>query len=77
MTLRLRLYFHYRKYSPGGEPSFEMDLPPGSLVEHALENLGLPLEPHMILLLNGKQADPKKAILHGDELVVFPPVDGG
>lgn len=58
----------------------EMDLPDGAAVDDLLNKLNLDPDVENILLvfINGRPcADRKSALSEGDEVTIFPPLDGG
>lgn len=77
MRIQVRLLFHLKDHGPGGQGQFPLDLAPGTTLGQILARLGIPPEPAKVLLLNGMQASLAQAPQEGDDLVVFPPVEGG
>lgn len=77
MRIQVRLLFNLKEHAPGGQGQFALDLAPGTTLGQVLASLGIPEQPAKVMLLNGIQASLDQAPREGDDLVVFPPVEGG
>ena len=77
MKIKLRLFSTLRKYAPEGEDGSEREVAQGSRVGEVMAGLGIPPETMAVILVNGLLADQDKELAPGDELVLFPPVEGG
>ena len=77
MRVRVRLFFHLKRHGPGGSGDFALELEPGATVGQVLAGLGMAPGPAKVLLVNGRQAGLDSPLAQDDELVVFPPVEGG
>jgi molybdopterin converting factor subunit 1 len=76
MQIRVRLFAALRERAGSGE--LELELPPGSHVADALEQLssivdGVPV----VMAVNQEYADDNAELSPGDELALIPPVSGG
>ena len=55
-----------------------MELPEGGTLGDLLGRLGVPSDDdHIILVVNGKMADPAQVLHDGDEIHLIPPISGG
>lgn len=77
MLVKLRLQLNFKRNAPKGKSPFEMELPSGATVGRALEMLSIPAESPKVILVNGRMAVPGRELEPGDELTVFPPLEGG
>ena len=77
MKVQVKLYAHLRKYAPGDEATFELEINSGTTVAELIEILEIPPTVHRVFWVNGLHAEPDTRL--GDEDVVFihPPVSGG
>jgi MoaE-MoaD fusion protein len=76
MQVRIRLFAGLRERA--GTDEVELELPDGSLVRDALDQLrdltaGVPV----VMAINREYADAGQALSPGDELALIPPVSGG
>jgi len=77
MQILINLYLTFRERAPGGENSFSMEMPDGSTVDEAFESLGIPSGEPKVALINGRLAASGTELKVGDQLTVFPPMEGG
>jgi sulfur carrier protein ThiS len=77
MDIRVKLLVGLKKYSPSGEPQFDLEVAKDASVEEVLQQLGIPRQPVKVVLVNGRQAQPQHKLKGHDLLVVFPPLEGG
>ncbi len=77
MRVDVKLFFHLRRHASDPSGHFSLELPAWASAGQALAALGIPELPAKVLLINGHQARPADKLREGDELVVFPPVEGG
>lgn len=54
-----------------------LTLQPGATVQDVLEQLNIPLDQPMIILINGMQKAASDSLHESDTLSVFPPIAGG
>lgn len=76
MIIKVRLFANFRAYGKG-EGQFEKGLPKGSSLGDLIKDLGLPPEAPKVVLLNGRRVPLDQELTDGDEVTVFPPVEGG
>jgi len=77
LKISVHLLLNPAKYSPTGEPRFEIVLKESTTVGRLFKNLSIPLKPDKVILVNGRQARPDRVLKHEDLVVVFPPMAGG
>ena len=77
MKIRLRLFSTLRRYAPEGKNGLEREVAERSRVGEVMTGLGIPKETMAVILVNGRLADGDRELSPGDELVLFPPVEGG
>jgi molybdopterin converting factor small subunit len=77
MRLPVRLFLDLKSRSPDGSGTMVLDLEEGETVASALRRLGIASDPPKVILLDGRQARLDTPISDGQELAVFPPLDGG
>jgi len=77
MKISLRLFSTLRRYAPEGQNGPEREVAGGSKVREVMTGLGIPKEAMAVILVNGRLADGDRELCPGDELVLFPPVEGG
>jgi len=75
VTVELKAYLN--KYSPGGERTFQQDLPDGATVQTLVSRLKLPDEDASVVVLNDRNADLDDALSEGDRVTFIPPLSGG
>ena len=54
-----------------------LDVPDGSTVHDVASRLGIPSSLDRVTLVNGRDAEPERALSPGDVVTVFPPLMGG
>ena len=55
-----------------------MELPPGSTLGDVLSQLEIKLEPeHLLLVINGRSAEPEQPLSDGDIIHLIPAISGG
>ncbi len=72
--VRVRVYAGLREYAPEWS---EVELPAGATLLLLYERLGIPGEAVKQSFVNGRLADPERALEDGDEVGIFPPLAGG
>ena len=76
MQVRVKLMAALRNKLPGGSTALELG--PGATIAAALDQLGLAAGAVHLVMVNGAmETDRSRALVEGDELVIFPPVAGG
>ncbi len=76
MRVQILLFAGLKERAGSGE--IEMELPDGSLVSDALQQLGwLTGDMRVVMAVNREYASAEHALAPGDELALIPPVSGG
>lgn len=73
----VRLYSTFRDYGLRKEGSAVLELEAPAKVESVLRALEIPADVPKVILLNGRPVWAEQALEAGDELAIFPPVEGG
>ena len=77
MTVNVELFGFLRKYSPGDNHIFQIEIPHGSTVKYILEELHIPDKEPYIVILNGTHGNENSIVSEGDEVVLMTPIEGG
>ncbi len=79
MNVQLKLFATLRKYLPPGTQGSACDvaLPDGARASDLLSQFGVPVDEHLIILVNGRGADPDALLKDGDVVAAFPAMAGG
>ncbi len=77
MQVTVRAFANLQDYAPGRRSRFELELPEGATVADLLAELRVPSRVEVVLLVNGRRAEPGTAVSAGDEITLFPPMEGG
>lgn len=78
ITVRLTLFADLKRFQPKGhEGPLTFDLAPGATVTDLLFAAGIPATEEITVGLNGDQGQRDSALKHGDEVVLFSPMEGG
>jgi molybdopterin converting factor small subunit len=80
MVIRVKLMASLRNKLPPGTPggTAQLDVEPGTTVAALLDRLGLAgAQVHLVMVNGSMERDRQRALIDGDELVIFPPVAGG
>lgn len=77
MRLPVHLFLDFKSRTPDGSGTMVLDLEEGATVASALRRLGIAPDPPKVILLDGRQARLETRLSDGQELAVFPPLDGG
>ncbi len=78
VEVRVRLFANFRelgRLKSVGQGS--VVVPDGANVERLLLELGLPLDAPKVILVNGRNAPLTLVLNDGDDVAIFPPVEGG
>ena len=77
MKVHVDLYVNLKKYAPGGNSSFDVQLESGATVKTVLENLKIPADEKAIVLVNGRNADESNPLKEKDTITLYSPISGG
>ncbi|UCF83456.1 MAG: MoaD/ThiS family protein [Desulfobacteraceae bacterium] len=77
MRIWIRLFANLKKYAPGGDSNFNLELGSGATVGRLLESLDVPAPVKAVILVNGRHAKEETQLADGDTVILFPPMAGG
>ena len=77
MNVSVKCYASLKAYAPKEEGRFFVELMPGASMKDLFDFLGIPPEVEKVMLVNGRRADEQTPLSYGDEVTLFPPVEGG
>jgi molybdopterin converting factor small subunit len=77
MKVSVHTFAHLRDYAPTGGKEAELDLADGATVADLFAALRIPATLEAVLLVNGRRADAATRLNSGDEVTLFPPMEGG
>mgnify|MGYP001195801589 CR=1 FL=1 len=77
MKVRVNTFANLRDYAPAGKASAELSLAEGAGVADLLAALRVPATVQAVILVNGRRADRATPLAAGDEVTLFPPMEGG
>ncbi|HZF03381.1 MAG TPA: MoaD/ThiS family protein [Patescibacteria group bacterium] len=79
MRVEVRLFATLERFLPSGSHDgvAVLDVPEGSSAADVARRLGIPAGFDRVLLVNGREAEPERALAPGDILDLYPPLAGG
>lgn len=77
MKVHVSLFANLRDYAPSGQGRSELPLADGASVADLLAALRVPAAVEAVILVNGRRADAAAPLHDGDEVTLFPPMEGG
>jgi sulfur carrier protein ThiS len=77
VLVRVQLQLTFKDKTPHGENPFDIELAAGTTIVQALNVLSIPESAPKVILVNGRVAYPGRVLNEGDQLTVFPPLEGG
>jgi len=77
MKVHVHTFANLRDYAPTGRGSFELSLADGAPVADVFATIGIPSTVEAVILVNGRRADQTTPLAAGDEVTLFPPMEGG
>jgi molybdopterin converting factor small subunit len=77
IKVEVNLYANLRQYSPSNQRSFRLDLAAGSTVRNLISKLQIPQHVKMVILINGRPAEADTLLSSEDNIVLYPPLEGG
>ena len=77
MRIRITLLGELKRFAPGDEEEFELDLEPGTEVGGLIRQLGIDPGRSKIVLLNGRPVQREHILSDSDQLTLLPAVEGG
>jgi molybdopterin converting factor small subunit len=76
MQIFVTLYGDLKRYAPGDQPHFTLNLDSGATLKDIHKMLAIPEGQH-VSLINGRRSSPDAPVADGDTLVLLPPISGG
>jgi molybdopterin converting factor small subunit len=77
MRVTVRAFANLRDHAPERRERFDLELADGATVAAVLAAMRLPPAVETVMLVNGRRAEAATALADGDELTLFPPMEGG
>lgn len=77
MKVQIHAFANLRDYAPTGKGKFEISLAAGATVAAVFATLRIPSTVEAVILVNGRRADQTTLLAAGDEVTLFPPMEGG
>lgn len=77
MDISVQTFANLRDYAPAGAGKFKLALADDATVADLLAALRIPAAVEAVLLVNGRRADTATRLRDGDEVTLFPPMEGG
>ena len=77
MRVNVKLYSGLKRFAPGEENVFTLDLLPGADVSGLFRALGIPADEPCFIMVDGRRREEKTPLSDGCTVVLFTPVDGG
>ncbi|MEW6660834.1 MAG: MoaD/ThiS family protein [Bacillota bacterium] len=78
VVVQVQLYADLQKYAPApGKSSFYYTGEEGITIAQLLSQLNIPTGQDLLVVVNGISTSTDRALVNGDRLAVFRPLDGG
>ncbi len=77
MNIPVRLFATLNDYGSDESGRMTLDLPQGSRIRDLIRVLEIPDKTGRVVLVNGRVAGEDRELVPGDQVVLFPPVEGG
>jgi molybdopterin converting factor small subunit len=77
MKIQLHAFANLRDYAPAGGGRAELTLADGATVADLFAALRIPATVEAVMLVNGRRAEAGTRLKSGDEVTLFPPMEGG
>lgn len=77
MRVAVKLMLTFESKGPRGEKPIELMLSPGATIGQVLESFSIKPSVAKVILLNGRITEEAQELKDGDQLTVFPPLEGG
>lgn len=77
MKVRVHPFANLRNYAPSGPEPAELTLADGATIADLFAVLQIPATVEAVMLVNGRRADAATRLNSGDEITLFPPMEGG
>jgi molybdopterin converting factor small subunit len=77
MNVRVHTFANLRDYAAAGKGSVELTLAEGATITDLFAALKIPATVETVMLVNGRRAVRDTILNDGDEVTLFPPMEGG
>ena len=77
MKVQVNAFANLRGYAPGGRGPGDLSLPDGATAADLLDALRIPPTVQAVMLVNGRRAEAATLLHDGDDVTLFPPMEGG
>lgn len=77
MRIEVKLLLTFKKALAEGQRPFYLELDSPATVAQALALLPIPPDSPKVVLLNGRHATGEEKLRAGDQIAIFPPIEGG
>jgi molybdopterin converting factor small subunit len=77
MKVNVNTFANLRDYAPDAKGHAELTLAEGATVGELIAALRIPPAVQTVILVNGRRADAATRLISGDEVTLFPPMEGG
>jgi len=77
MEVNVKLYSEMKRFAPGKQTDFRLNIAFGETVGDVLTHLKIPSTIQRVVLLNGKRVNESTLLDEQSTLALFPPISGG
>ncbi len=77
MEISIKTLAFLKQYMPCGKGELLLEIKPNTLVDNLPGVLGIPKNIGLKILVNGKHYKKATCLSHGDQVTIFPIMDGG
>jgi molybdopterin converting factor small subunit len=77
MKVYVHTFANLRGYAPAAKGRAELVLAEGATVADLFAALHIPESVQAVILVNGRRANAFTRLVNGDEVTLFPPMEGG
>lgn len=77
MQVEVRLLLTFKEKAPIDQNPFRLTIDEGSTVAQAITQIPISPSDAKVILLNGRYCNAEQQLTDGDQLTIFPPLEGG
>ena len=77
MKIQIRLLSSLKRFAPGREGLFRLELEDGATVAQLSDRLNIPSSVKRVVLVNGYHGNEDTVLAENDQVTLFPPMGGG
>ena len=77
MKVQISMYATLKQYAPGNQGNFELILADRATVKTLIERLKIPPTVQKVILINGRLVEDGTRLADGNQVTIFPPIEGG